>query len=127
MKNGAGTCWQSNTAPLATPIFNHSIETILASPSSSVTTQVITENVNSNTTNNILMVNGFKFELKGNIETKNPNGEILESPTNPSTPITSSAATSRASSPSTLPRRMSTRKKKEPTSWPSYSCIGIMF
>ena len=126
LKNGSGTSCQNNPVPpiIQKPLFKHSIDTILSTPSSNSMTQVIRENIVPKVENNILMVNGFKFELKGNIETKNPIGEVLEPPNNPSTPVTSSAATSRASSPSSIPRRMSTRKKKEPTAWTSYSSIG---
>ena len=130
MKNGSGGSCQLNQEPPPKPLFKHSIETILASdhtPTSNMMTNVITENLIPIVRNDVLMVNGFKFELKGNIETKIPNGENLEPSNNHSTPVTSSAATSRASSPSSLPRRMSTRKKKEPSAWTSYSSIGKLF
>ena len=126
LKNGSGASCHNNPLPpvIQKPLFKHSIETILSSPSTNSMTQVITESIIPKVENNILMVNGFKFELKGNIETKPSNGEILEISNNLFTPVTSSAATSRASSPSSLPRRMSTRKKKEPAAWTSYSSIG---
>jgi hypothetical protein len=116
-----GACNMNNDQNTHIPLFKHSIETLLASGSASSSIRMT--DVNTRETRDVgneipSTVTGIKFEHSNN-EIRTPNGESLVNSNTPSTPITSSAATSRASSP-TLPRRMSTRKKKETQAWATF-------
>ena len=117
----AGASNMDNYRHTDIPILRHSIETILASGSSSSAISMIgvnTEETRADGDKIPSIVNGIKFEPINN-EIKTPNGETLVHSNTPSTPLTSSEATSRTSSP-LLPRRMSTRKKKETQSWATF-------
>ena len=101
-------------------VFKHSIETILAcgNASSPINDVGNTKETTIYRDNIASVVNGIQFEHSSN-EMKRPNGDYFINSNTPSTPLTSSAATSRTSSPP-LPRRMSTRKKKEAPLWTTF-------
>ena len=58
LKNGSGASCHNNPLPpvIQKPLFKHSIETILSSPSTNSMTQVITESIIPKVENNILFI-----------------------------------------------------------------------
>ena len=103
----------------------HSIEALLGSgsaPSTTNATEIIQIGSPSWIKNlmekNSLFVNGIMSQNYSNM-IKTENGGMLGDSNTPLPSITSSATTSRASSPS-LPSRRSTRKKKETQVWSTY-------
>ena len=126
IKDETGACHISNSMHTPYTSYKNATDPIIASGSGSA----VKECVDNGATQiymdpTVSSVNCIKLENSNN-EMKPENGDMpIQRLTNPSTPLTSSAATSRTSSPTT-PRRMSMRKKKETNAWTTYK-QGIVF
>ena len=127
IKEDTGVCNISNAIPTPYTVYKNSPDPIIASGSGSAVN--IQESAKPSATKIYMdqttsSENGIKSEYRNN-GMKTDNGEMIMNFNNPPTPLTSSATTSRTSSP-TIPRRMSMRKKKETHAWSTYK-QGIVF